>query len=261
MAHNCMLSAVRAARAVPVQLPLFLVPSFATNGARPTQCGQQHRDYANHAKLPKIIPKNKRDPLADPNASRKHLKADFPLTTRTSNRDMNRKRGVSAMRSTGPKQRLSIAKYPLPVPVTDPEKLKEKRNAPEFNDEKSLREHGLWEFFYQDKKAMVPPEKMGEHGREWTYTELTLKSFDDLHALYWVAHKERNRIATNWAERNRVHAGYGGSEDETRRNTVSTSQRYLQQSSLMNFTLSLADMIASGLLKPFGYEIALLESF
>jgi hypothetical protein len=30
---------------------------------------------------------------------------------------------------------------------------------------------------------------------------------------------------------------------------------------MMNITLSLAEMIASGPLKPFGYEIALLESF
>lgn len=170
--------------------------------------------------MPKIMPKNKRDPLADPNASRKHLKPDFPLTTRKTNRDMNRKRGVSAMRSTGPRKPLSVSKWALPVPESDPIRLKEKRKDPQFDRRGLTAKHGLWGFFYEEKKALVPPETMGDHGREWTYTELSLKSFEDLHALYWIGHKERNRIATNTAERTRVHAGYGDSEDETRSNTV-----------------------------------------
>lgn len=169
--------------------------------------------------MPKVLPKNKRDPLADPNASRKHLKADFPMSTRKSNRDMNRKRGVSAMRSTGPRQPLSVSKWPLPVPVTDPELLKEKRRDSQFDSQGQAENHGLWAFFY-DKKAMVPPEAMAAHGREWTYAELSKKSFEDLHALYWLAHKERNRVLTNKTERVGRHAGYGSNEDETREKTV-----------------------------------------
>ena len=182
------------------------------------------------------------------------------MTTRKSTRDMNRKRGVSAMRSTGPRRPLSVSKWPLPEPVTDPEVLKEKRRDAQFDSRGLAANHGLWAFFY-DKKSMVPPEQQGAHGREWTYAELSMKSFEDLHALYWIAHKERNRIMTNTAERTRLHAGYGDNEDETRDNTVCSWKSSLKRPSLMNLTLSLADMIASGLLKPFGYEIALLESF
>ena len=219
MAHNCLYTALRAPRTPPVQLPLFLVPSFASSTA-PTP---HSRNYANHAKMPKNLPKNKRDPIADPNASRKHLKPDFPISTRKHNRDMNRKRGVSAMRSTGPRQPLSVSKWALPMPETDPEVLKQKRKDPQFDSRGRTANHGLWQFFY-NKKSMAPPEEIGVHGREWTYAELSLKSFEDLHALYWVAHKEHNRIMTNSSERIRLHAGYGASEEETRENTVSTRE-------------------------------------
>ena len=257
MAHKRLCTALRAPRASPVSLPLFLVPSFASSQT-PTP---HSRNYANHAKMPKTLLKNKRDPIADPNASRKHLKPDFPLSTRKNNRDMNRKRGVSAMRSTGPRQPLSVSKWALPMPETDPELLKQKRKDPQFDTRGRTANHGLWQFFY-DKKFMAPPEEMGVHGREWTYAELSLKSFEDLHALYWISHKERNRIMTNSSERTRLHAGYGANEDETRGNTVSSCRQPLPDiHSLMSLTLSLADMIASGPLKPSGYEIALLESF
>lgn len=210
--------------------------------------------------MPKNLPKNKRDPMVDPNASRKHLKADFPMNTRKTNRDMNRKRGVSAMRSTGPRRPLSVSKWPLPEPVTDPKVLKVKRRDAQFDSGGLAAKHGLWAFFY-DKKSMVTPEQQGAHGREWTYAELSVKSFEDLHALYWIAHKERNRIMTNSAERRRLHAGYGDHEDDMRNHTVCPWKKPLKRTSLMNLALSLADMIATGLLKPFGYEIALLESF
>lgn len=226
MAQNTLLTALRAPRAVSVQLPLFLVPSLAGSTAPTHHSCNRPRSYAQHAKMPKVLPKNKRDPLADPNASRKHLKPDFPMTTRKTKRDMNRKRGVSAMRSTGPRQKLSVSRWPLPEPVQDPEMLKEKRMHPQFDNRGTAENHGLWAFFY-DKKAMVPPEAMGTHGREWTYAEVAKKSFEDLHALYWLAHKERNRVLTNAAERRRLHAGYGDNEDETRSNTVSPCQTSL----------------------------------
>lgn len=57
-------------------------------------------------------------------------------------------------------------------------------------------------------------------GRSWTIQELREKSWDDLHSLWWVCMKERNRIATSNAERDRLKAGYGLWEAENRDRTV-----------------------------------------
>ena len=58
-------------------------------------------------------------------------------------------------------------------------------------------------------------------GRPWTYLELSVKDFTELHQLYWVCVKERNRIATAENERKRMHAGYGAFEHTSRMTTVS----------------------------------------
>lgn len=67
---------------------------------------------------------------------------------------------------------------------------------------------------------MTEPEAEIAHGRAWTYAELQVKSFEDLHGLYWVCVKERNRMATDKNERARVFAGYGDYETESRDNAV-----------------------------------------
>ena len=179
----------------------------------------------------------------DPSASRKHLQPDFVLNSIQHTRDKSKKRGVSVIRSTAPRLYLkSMQKFELPVPVINPARRKEFPGNPD---------HGLWQFFYE-KKAMQTPEGMANHGRAWTYAELALKSFEDLHALYWVCHKEVNRVMTNTRERKRIHAGYGDFEDEQRIKTVSTTWSFStpQAFFMMNITLSLAEMIASGPLKP-----------
>jgi hypothetical protein len=101
---------------------------------------------------------------------------------------------------------------PLPKPVLDPLK----RSKVEVDED-----HGLWDFFHSKEKPMNTPEEDGDHGRPWCAEELRGKSWEDLHALWWVCAKERNRIATEAYERKRLEAGYGESESEKRDSHVS----------------------------------------
>ncbi|KAF2199201.1 MRP-L47-domain-containing protein [Delitschia confertaspora ATCC 74209] len=137
-------------------------------------------------------------------------------------RDNNRNRGVSAVRRTGPRPRqtLSVKKAQLPVPVMDPKA----KSAIEGDED-----HGLWGFFNKDKKLLSTPEEELAHGRAWTTEELRQKSWDDLHTLWWVCTKERNRIATEMVERNRLSLQYGNQEAENRLKSVKGTQRAIMQ--------------------------------
>nr|POE54484.1 54s ribosomal protein l4, mitochondrial [Quercus suber] len=142
-------------------------------------------------------------------------------------KDGNPNRGVSALRRTGlnKKQRLSITdKFlarGLPKPVLDPAK----RSRVEVDPD-----HGLWDFFSQDGSAFDTPSEMASHGREWTIEELKAKDWDDLHRLWWVCAKEKNRLATGEVER-KAAAGkgmYGEYEYDQRFKTVKKTQKNIR---------------------------------
>jgi large subunit ribosomal protein L47 len=110
------------------------------------------------------------------------------------------------MRGTGARWRLSMSDGPLPTPVAR-DRLPQIATDPD---------HGLWEFFYDRERVVNTPEKDAAHGRAWTVEELRHKSWDDLHKLWWVCVKERNRIATANIERETQKLGFGEAEAKDR---------------------------------------------
>lgn len=69
---------------------------------------------------------------------------------------------------------------------------------------------------------MATPAEMHAHGRAWTVQELRVKDWDDLHRLWWVCIKERNRLFTYEVERKRLGSMYGDHESEGRMKQVRT---------------------------------------
>ncbi|EEQ29320.1 54S ribosomal protein L4 mitochondrial [Microsporum canis] len=146
------------------------------------------------------------------------LSQSSKFSTSHSFQDRNKQRGVSVIHRSGLKHRLSASKFPLPVPEHP-----ERREARDVNPN-----HGLWGFFLPNKEVFPTPEQEYSHGRSWTVQELRQKSWDDLHCLWWVCVKERNRIATSNYERERLKAGYGEYEAGNRDKTVMVTQNNIK---------------------------------
>ncbi|KAI4266757.1 MAG: hypothetical protein LQ337_008676 [Flavoplaca oasis] len=153
------------------------------------------------------------------------VSASFSTSSSVSQRTTRKKhvrhpnRGVSALRRTGLRHPVEMGKYPLPVPVLDPEK----RSKVAIDEN-----HGLWGFFRPDKKALNTPEETAAFGRPWVVEELRHKSWEDLHSLWWICCKERNLLATQAYERERLKAGYGEAEILDRNRAVRQTQKAIK---------------------------------
>ncbi|KAI0888647.1 MRP-L47-domain-containing protein [Annulohypoxylon maeteangense] len=106
------------------------------------------------------------------------------LNERRPRRDNNRLRGLSSLYRSGPRARMNIEPSELPKPSNYKKVIEVDPN------------HGLWDFFFSKEKLLPTPEEIEEYGRAWTAEELRHKSWEDLHALWWVCVKEQNRIIT-----------------------------------------------------------------
>ncbi|KAM0801651.1 mitochondrial 39-S ribosomal protein L47 (MRP-L47)-domain-containing protein [Usnea florida] len=149
-----------------------------------------------------------------------HQRSSFSTTAALSvrarkKRDGNVHRGESALRRTGLRYGNSMSKQPLPRPVLDPEKRTKIQVDPN---------HGLWGFFNSERKALSTLEQEKAKGRPWTVEELRHKSWEDLHSLWYICCKERNRIATESQERIRIRKTAGIREAKERDMTIRQTQ-------------------------------------
>ncbi|ANB13036.1 mitochondrial 54S ribosomal protein YmL4 [Sugiyamaella lignohabitans] len=64
---------------------------------------------------------------------------------------------------------------------------------PSVSNIKTKDDHPLWQFFH-DKKYMRTADELKDVGEPWSVPQLRRKSFEELHTLWYVCLKERNRL-------------------------------------------------------------------
>ncbi|KAJ5274201.1 hypothetical protein N7505_002746, partial [Penicillium chrysogenum] len=133
-------------------------------------------------------------------------------------RDKSKNRGVSAIHRTGPRTPFVVSRWPLPKPVS-PKDMQPRETDPN---------HGLWAFFPPNRQPLPTPEYDNAHGRAWAIQELRERDWQDLHGLWHVCVRERNRIATSDLERERIQAGYGGFESQERDKVIRSTMRNIK---------------------------------
>ncbi|KAL9104397.1 MAG: hypothetical protein Q9163_000655 [Psora crenata] len=145
------------------------------------------------------------------------------LAYRKRHRDKNPDRGVSGLRRKPPTKALSISGIVraegLPKPVLDPKRRSQVEVDPN---------HGLYGFFNEDKELLTKPNAEAAHGRAWTSEELRHKSWEDIHSLWWMCCKERNRIATETRERRRLNLSRADGPAKRREMTVRKTQKAIK---------------------------------
>ncbi|KAF2763004.1 MRP-L47-domain-containing protein [Pseudovirgaria hyperparasitica] len=156
----------------------------------------------------------------------------YPRPRRT--RENNKLRGMSALRSTGLNgKRLSVEKELrgiLPVPV---EPKKDRYLKHNINEEGVNPNHPLWGFFNPAKTFSAKPHEDHAHGNPWHPDQLRIKSFDDMHKIWWMCVKDLNRMATEEGERLRLNLQFGDKEMRERqihvRRTMSNIKQVLRE--------------------------------
>ncbi|KAF2662705.1 MRP-L47-domain-containing protein [Lophiostoma macrostomum CBS 122681] len=170
--------------------------------ARVARTGHLQRSRCADAVLPFLAPS-----ISSPKKVPCVFAAPFSTSPALWKRDNNKNRGLSILRHTGTRKRqtLSVKRHveDLPVPSKPTTTL---HGDPD---------HGLWGFF-PGKKLLREPRELAHHGRAWTVAELRKRQWDDLHRLWWVCVRERNRLATEKIIRERKETTYGEVEARER---------------------------------------------
>lgn len=102
-----------------------------------------------------LIPALQWDPFATKIQFSTSAANQYPRKVVRKKKDSNPERGVSALRRTGLKHSVAMAKEPLPQPVLDPSK----RSKVQVDED-----HGLWGFFNKAKTVLSTPEEDQAHG-------------------------------------------------------------------------------------------------
>ncbi|GAA5863560.1 hypothetical protein JCM3774_006526 [Rhodotorula dairenensis] len=79
-----------------------------------------------------------------------------------------------------------------------------------LRDQTDTSAHPLWRFFHDQQSLEVPDKRKDNSSRSWTAAELRLKSFTELHQLWYILLRERNVLLTQREEARRLRVDLSG---------------------------------------------------